>query len=88
VKRDTQGRCPAGPPGRNIVCMINSIHSHLIARHVQDRIEEATAARTVRAAKPARPREPRLLALRHLLRRRTPLETPAPPLLGDAVTPH
>jgi hypothetical protein len=43
-----------------MVCMINSIHSHLIARHVQDRIEEATAARTLRAAKQARRRESRL----------------------------
>lgn len=65
--------------------MNNSIHSHLIAQHVQDRIEEATAARTVRAVKLSQPHEPRLPRLRRL-RRRAPVEAPA--LLGDVVTPR
>jgi hypothetical protein len=66
-----------------MVCMINSIHSHLIARHVQDRIEAATTARQQRAAKPARPRGPRLFAPK---RRLAPVEAPAPALLGDVAT--
>ena len=86
MKRDTQGRCPGAPRGRNIVCMNNSIHSHLIAQHVQDRIEEATAARTVRAVKLSRPHEPRPSALKRRLRRRAAVEAPA--LLGDVVAPR
>lgn len=88
MKRDTQGRYPAVPRGRNIVGMNNIIHSHLIAQHVQDRIEEATTARTVRAAMAARQSEPRLLALRRRLPRRAPVEAPAQPLVGDVATPH
>jgi hypothetical protein len=68
--------------------MIDSIHSHLIAQHVQDRIEEATAARTARAAKLTRPREPRLLALQRRFHRAAPVEAPAPALLGDVVAPR
>lgn len=66
--------------------MNNSIHSHLIAQQVQDRIEQATAARTVRAAKLARPREAKSFSLQRRLRRRATVE--APTLLGDVVTPR
>ena len=56
--------------------MDTNLHSHLIALHVQSRMEAATAARTARAARQDRPREPRLLALKRILRR--PVAAKAP----------
>jgi hypothetical protein len=76
VKRDTQGRCPAAPRGRNILAMDTNLHSHLIALHVQSRMQEAIAARTARAARQDRPREPRLLALKRRVHRRVAAEAP------------
>ena len=84
MKRDTQGRCPAAPRGPNMLAMDTNLHSHLIAQHIQDRMEAATTARTARAARNDRRREPRLLGLKRRLHR--PVEAPA--LLGDVVTPR
>ena len=39
--------------------MDNNLHSFLIAQHVQDRMAEATAARTARSIKVERKRAPR-----------------------------
>lgn len=64
MRRDTQGRYPAASARRNIVDMDNSIHSLLIAQHVQDRLAEATAARAARAAKLEQRREPRRYSVR------------------------
>jgi hypothetical protein len=70
--------------------MDTTLHSHLIAQHIQDRMEEATAARTARAATNDRPREPRLLALKRLLHRPVPVEAAAvsaPPRSPRAARP-
>ena len=44
--------------------MDTNLHSFLIAQHTQDRITEATGARTARAAKAERKREPRRFSVR------------------------
>lgn len=61
--------------------MDNSIHALLIAQQAKDRIDEATAARELRAVKSTRLRTPKP-ALRHWLRRRTPAEVAAPTAFG------
>ena len=64
MKRDTQGRYPAAPVRRKIVDMDNSIHSLLIAQHVQDRLAEAASARTARTAKVEQRHAPRRYSVR------------------------
>jgi hypothetical protein len=61
-----------------MLAMDTNLRSHLIAQHIQDRMEEATVARTARAARSQRPREPWLLALKRRLHRpaQVPVEAP------------
>ena len=54
--------------------MDTSIHSHIVAQHIQGRMDEATSQRLARQVSP--PREPKLPHLRRLLRRRAPATSP------------
>jgi hypothetical protein len=58
--------------------MNNILHSHLIAQHVQDRIEEATTARELRAVKSTRRQTPKPARLRRRLGGRAAAEAVAP----------
>ena len=49
--------------------MDTNLHSFLIAQHTQDRITEATTARTARAAKLERKREPLRFSVRRAIRK-------------------
>jgi len=50
--------------------MDSTIHSLIIAQHIQGHMDQATSQRLAREVRP--PREPKLLHLRRVMRRRVP----------------